>query len=168
MKFSFDIKHKKVGFEADVEKLVEKGMDNHQKDWKDKMEKKHKNKKEIQELRYNQKIELYEKTRKKSKYELEFEERRREEEIKNANKPRKEKQIMQVICICLIFVFGLFCITGFRDGHIIARIISLIQICLLVVSILMCEDIFHIFQKDYKILFITSIILSILWLVFAI
>lgn len=168
MKFNFDIKHKKVGFEADVEKLVEKGMDNHEKNWEDKMQKKHNNKKELQELRHNQKIELFEKTRKKSKYELELEEKRRKEEIKNTNKPKKEKQIIEIICICLILVFGLFCITGFHDGHIIAGIISLVQILLLVASILMCENIFHIFQKDYKIFFITSIILSIFWLVFAI
>ena len=160
-------KNKNINIEADIEKLVEKGIEQYDKNWKEKMEKKHNNKKEIQELRHNQKIELYEKTRKKSKYELEIEEQRRKEELKNTNKPRKEKQIMKVIGICLIFIFGLFCITGFRDGHIIAGIISLIQICLLVVSILMCEDIFHIFQKDYKILIIVSIILSIFWLAFA-
>lgn len=32
MKFNFDIKNKKAGFEADVEKLVEKGMEQHEKD----------------------------------------------------------------------------------------------------------------------------------------
>ncbi len=161
-------KNKNIDLEADIEKLVEKGMDQHDKNWKDKMEKKHNNKKEIQELRHHQKIELYEKTRKKSKYELELEEKRRKEETKNADKSRKEKQIMKVIGICLIFVLGLFCIIGFRDGHIVAGIISLIQICLLVVSVLMCEDIFHIFKKDYELFFITSIILLIFWLAFAI
>lgn len=160
-------KNKNVNIEADIEKLVEKGIEQYDKNWKEKMEKKHNNKKEIQELRHNQKIELYEKARKKSKYELEIEEQRRKEELKNTNNLRKEKQIIKVIGICLIFIFGLFGITGFRDGHIIAGIISLIQICLLVVSILMCEDIFHIFQKDYKILIIASIILSIFWLAFA-
>lgn len=160
-------KNKNVNIEADIEKLVEKGIEQYDKNWKEKMEKKHNNKKEIQELRHNQKIELYEKARKKSKYELEIEEQRRKEELKNTNNLRKEKQIIKVIGICLIFIFGLFCITGFRDGHIIAGIISLIQICLLVVSILMCEDVFHIFQKDYKILIIASIILSIFWLAFA-
>lgn len=160
-------KNKNVNIEADIEKLVEKGMEQHDKNWKDKMQIRHNNKKEIQELKHNQKIELYEKTRKKSKYELEIEEQKRKEELNNANKLKKEKQTIKVIGICLIFIFGLFCITGFRDGYIIAGIISLIQICLLIVSILMCEDIFHLFPKDYKILIITSVIISILWLVFA-
>ena len=35
MKFNFDMKNKKVGLEADVEKIVEKGMDQKEKDWKD-------------------------------------------------------------------------------------------------------------------------------------
>ena len=41
MKFNFDMKNKKVGLEADVEKIVEKGMDQKEKDWKDKFNTKH-------------------------------------------------------------------------------------------------------------------------------
>jgi len=35
MELNFDIKNKKASFEADVEKIVEKNMDNHEKNWKE-------------------------------------------------------------------------------------------------------------------------------------
>ena len=47
MKLNFDIKNKKANLEADVERLVEKGMDQNEKDWKDKFVTKHNAKKEI-------------------------------------------------------------------------------------------------------------------------
>ena len=47
MKFNFDMKNKKVVLEADVEKIVEKGMDQKENDWKDKFNTKNNSKKEI-------------------------------------------------------------------------------------------------------------------------
>ena len=36
MKFNFDAKNKKTEIEADVERIVEKGMNQYDKDWKEK------------------------------------------------------------------------------------------------------------------------------------
>ena len=41
MKLNIDIKNKKGSIDADVEKLVEKGMDLNEKDWKDKFNTRH-------------------------------------------------------------------------------------------------------------------------------
>lgn len=58
MKLNVDVKKKKVDVEANVEKLVEKGMDNHEKDWKEKFSVKHNAKKELLKLKHEQKVEL--------------------------------------------------------------------------------------------------------------
>ena len=60
MKLNIDIKNKKGSLDADVEKLVEKGMDLNDKNWKDKFETKHSAKKEIMELQHKQKMEIEE------------------------------------------------------------------------------------------------------------
>lgn len=66
------LKIKKGGLEADVEKLVEKGMDQHDKNWKDKFNTKHRAKKEILEMKHKQKIEIEEERRKTRELELEL------------------------------------------------------------------------------------------------
>ena len=103
MKLNFDIKNKKAELEADVEKLVEKGMDQHEKDWKYKFNIKHNAKKEILELKHKQKMEIDENSKsKKSIYEkiveekrktkeLELEEQRRIRELELEEKKRQEK-----------------------------------------------------------------------------
>lgn len=169
MKFNFDIKNKKAGFEADVEKIVEKGIEQHEKDWKDKFNAKYNAKKEMLEIKHKQKLELEDrKTNKKSKYQIEIEEHKLKEQHEKAKEQQRNQRVIRNISIILIFIYGLFCIVGFRNGHIISAIIGLIQICLLVISILMCEDIFHLFKMDYKILFFISIFLIVAWFAFAV
>lgn len=107
MKFIFDMENKKAEAEADVEKLVEKGMDNHEKNWKEKFSMKHKAKKEIMELKHKQNIEETEHKMKKKGFvkeiiegintnkQIELEEKRKlEEEQKRLEeeKIRKEQE----------------------------------------------------------------------------
>lgn len=167
MKLNFDLKNKNANIEADVEKLVEKSMDSHEKNWLLKFTTRNNYKKEMQELKHKRKLELKEKTRKKKKYEMEIENKKREKEELEMQKHIKNKKTIRNFSILLIFIYGLFCITGFRDNNIIPAIISLIQVCLLVIVIFLSEDIFFLFKKDYKILFIISILLTIVWLAFA-
>ena len=65
MKLNIDIKNKKGSIDADVEKLVEKGMDLNEKDWKDKFNTRHAAKKEMLELQHKQKIEIEEQNKSK-------------------------------------------------------------------------------------------------------
>lgn len=119
MKFNYDAKNKKAEMDADVERLVEKSLEQHEKNWKEKFDTKHKAKKEILELKHKHKLEendknnakkgfiekIYEEKRKIK--ELELEERRRIEEEKKKNK--KTKIIISVILGvvgCLIFIVG--------------------------------------------------------------
>ena len=65
MKFNFDIKNKKGSLEADVENIVENGMEQHERTWKDKFNTKHNVKKEMLEIEHKQKLEIKENTQKK-------------------------------------------------------------------------------------------------------
>ena len=58
MKLIFDINKKMIDVEGNVEKLVEKGIDNNEKGWKEKFATRHNAKKEIMEIKHSQKIEL--------------------------------------------------------------------------------------------------------------
>lgn len=91
MKFNFDIKNKKAGFEADVEKIVEKGMDQHEKDWKDKFETKHNAKKEIMEMKHKHKMEIENNNQNKMNFIQKMqEEKRKQMEIEIQEEHRKE------------------------------------------------------------------------------
>lgn len=58
MKLIFDMDKKKIDVEGNVEKLVEKGIDNSEKGWKEKFATRHNAKKELMEIKHSQKIEL--------------------------------------------------------------------------------------------------------------
>ena len=93
MKFNLDIKNKKGGFEADVEKLVEKSMDQHDRNWKDKFNTKHNAKKEMLEMKHKQKMEIEEKNQlKKNWFQRIEEERRKTRELELEEERRKEEE----------------------------------------------------------------------------
>jgi len=168
MKFSIGSKNINAGVEIS-DKIAEKIIEEHEKNWKEKFDTKHKAKIEMKELRHKQKLELEDrKPDKKSKYQMKIEEQIRKEQIEKEKEQKKNQQLIRNIGIVLLFVFGLFCLVGFQDGYTIAATISLLQICLVVISILMCEDVFHLFKNDYKVFFIMSIILIVGWCAFAV
>ena len=119
MKLSIDMKNKKGSLDSDVEKLVEKGMDLHEKDWKDKFSTKHIAKKELLELQHKQKIEIEEQNKTKKNWiqkiieenrktkKLELEDRRIREEAERieAKKIIKIKIIFTIILGILAIVF---------------------------------------------------------------
>lgn len=93
MKVNVDIKNKKGSLDADVEKLVEKGMDLHDKNWKDKFETKHSAKKEIMELQHKQKMEAEEQNKtKKNWVQKIIEENRKTKELELEDKRRREEE----------------------------------------------------------------------------
>lgn len=57
------LKKGKVEIEFDAEKLVEKSIEKHDKNWKEKFKVKHNAKKEMLEIRHKQKMERQEKKR---------------------------------------------------------------------------------------------------------
>lgn len=110
MKFNFDIKNKKAGFEADVEKLVEKGMDQHERNWFSKFNLKRQKEKEMKELKHKQRIEIEEIKQKK----LNWYQRRQEE--KRKNKELEHKHFIQGMAILIgltifFFIVGIICST---------------------------------------------------------
>ena len=184
MKLNIDLKNKKGSLVVNAEKIIEKGMDQHEKDWKDKFNTKHNAKKEIMELKHKQKIENKEQDLKKksvvqevfdglnSQKQIEFEEQQKIEEEKRKvaelAKENKNKRTISIVSIVLFFIYGLFCITGFKDSHIISAVVSLIQIALVTISILSSLSIVTLFKNDYKICLLISLMLIIPWLAFAI
>lgn len=161
---------KKVGIEAeaDVEKLIEKGMDNWEKDWQEK----HNAKKEILELKHKHKMEEQRaKNNIKSIDEIELEKaqiRLEQEKLNSARDENKSKRTIKIVSIFMFFIYGLFCITGFKDSHIVSAIISLVQIILVTISIFSTINLISLFKNDYKVCLILSILLVIPWLAFSV
>lgn len=107
MKFNFDIKNKKAGFEADVEKIVEKGMDQHEKNWFSKFNLKREKKKEMLELKHKQRIEIENEKQKRKNW---FE-KREEAKIKKKyleqelNKKQEEENFKRFIRYMILMFF---------------------------------------------------------------
>lgn len=119
MKLNFDIKNKKGAVETDVEKLVEKGMEQHDKNWKDKFNTKHNAKKEMLEMKHKQKMEIEEKTQtKKNWFQKIEEERRKTRELELAEERRREEErkksikVRAIISVVLAIVGLIMMVTG--------------------------------------------------------
>lgn len=108
MKFNFDIKNKKAGIEADVEKIVEKGMEQHEKNWFEKHNLKHTTKKEMEELKHKQKIEIEEIKQKKETW---FEKREnakiKRKKIEQELKMQKDKEDFKQFAIGMTFLISI-------------------------------------------------------------
>lgn len=103
MKLNFDIKNKKGVFEADIEKIVEKGMDQHDKNWKDKFNTKYSAKKEMLEIKHKQKMEIKEKNQsKKNWFQKIVEEQRKKRELEIEEEKRKEEEKKKIIKIKIV------------------------------------------------------------------
>lgn len=112
MKLNFDIKNKKGGVESDIERLVEKGMDQHDKNWKDKFNTKHNAKKEMLEMKHKQKMEAEEKNQNRKNWIQKIEEERRKtKQLELEEQKRKEEEIkknvrLKVIVSIILAVIG--------------------------------------------------------------
>ena len=107
----------------------------------------------------------------KSSDEIELEKAQIKLEQEKLNCERAEnnsKRTIKIVSIIMFFIYGLFCITGFKDSHIISAIISLIQIILVIISIFSVTNLISLFKNDYKICLIVSFMLIIPWLIFAV
>ncbi len=164
---------KKLGIEAegDVEGVAKKILDNHEKDWKEKFDSKHNAKKEIMELKHRHKLED-EKRKISQKIDLDLEYERKKEELEREKEKidleEKMKSRIKIASIILFFIYGIFCIVGFQDKHLISAIISLIQVIFALISIFTSMEVFKILKNDYKLFFMLSIILIIPWCAFAV
>jgi len=123
MKLKFDIKNKKADLEADVEKLVEKGMDQHDKSWKDKFTTKHIAKKEMLEIKHNQKLNWFEKIQENKRKQEEFKIQEKIRIEKENRKKIKQKSIVSVIIgiialILIVIGFSAEEVNGFAFGGI--------------------------------------------------
>lgn len=112
MKLNFDIKNKKGSIESDVEKLVEKGMDQHDKNWKDKFNTRHNAKKEMLEIKHKQKLELEDKNQAKKNWFQKIEEERRKtkqlelEELRRQEEDKKKSVKVKAIISAILGIIG--------------------------------------------------------------
>jgi len=121
MKFNLDMKNKKVAVEADVEKLVEKGMEQ-QKDWKDKFNTKHSASKEMLEMKHKQKMEIEEKNQEKKNWIQKIqEERRKTKELELEYERKREEEQMKVTKIKIVIssILGIIGITMMCVGFLL-------------------------------------------------
>ena len=78
----FGLEKGKTTIEVDAERLVEKGMEQHERNWKDKFTFKHKAKKEMVDLKHKNKLEVEDKKQKrKTRYQIRQEEKRKNKEL---------------------------------------------------------------------------------------
>ena len=98
------IKKGEVEAEIGAEKLIEKGMDQHDKNWKDKFSTKHNAKKEMLELKHKQKLEKEEQSqKKKSIFERIEEEKRKTRQLELEEQRRQEEERKKGIKVKIIF-----------------------------------------------------------------
>ncbi len=121
-------KEKKVEIDADVERIAEKAMDLHEKDWKDKFVTRHNAKKEILGITHKQKVEMEEVNKNKKNYiqrileekrlskELELKYEKELEEAKRQEK-YKEKKLKLIITAILGIMIIIFVILGAILGN---------------------------------------------------
>ena len=143
------LKKGEIEVEFDAEKLIEKGMKHHEKNWRDKFNIKHKAKKEMIEIKHKQKMEIEEKNKEKKnwfqkieeerrktkelKLRLELEEKRRQEEERKRILQIKMRvsTILGIIGSVLLFI-GYFLGTASRnsawDGLMVIGFLALISI----------------------------------------
>ena len=161
------IKYKNLEAEVKAEEVAKQIIDNKEKDWKAKLESRTIAKKEIMELKH------------KNKMEEQITKRMNDKDLKKYYKEKNNQKITQesnsesvnkykVLSIIMFFIYGIFCILGFHNQHIVSAIISLIQFILTVISIFTSMKFFNLFNNDYKIFFMISILLIIPWLMFAV
>lgn len=107
------IKKGEVEAEIGAEKLIEKGMDQHDKNWKDKFSTKHNAKKEMLEIKHKQKLEIGEQNQKrKSIFERIEEEKRKTRQLELEEQRRQEEEKKKRIKIKIIFSILLGIIGG--------------------------------------------------------
>ena len=124
MKLNIDIKNKKAGFEADVERIVEKGMEQHDKNWKDKFNTKHNAKKEMLEMKHKQKLEIEERNQKKKNWFQKIEEDRwktRELELEEERRKEREKKKFLKIKIIVTIILGVIGLTMMILGTVLGN-----------------------------------------------
>ncbi len=157
------IKYKNLEAEMKAEELAERIIDNNEKDWQEKFETRSKAKKELLKLKHQNKIEE-QIIKRMDRNDLKKYYKGKEQE----NNLEKSKKMFKILSIIMFFIYGLFCMLGFQDHHIISAIISLIQMLLTVISLFISMDFFQFFKNDYKLFLIISTLLIVPWLAFAI
>lgn len=135
MKVSYDAKNKKTNVEADVERLVEKGMEQHDKNWKEKFDVKHKAKKEILEIKHKQKMDLEEKNKtKKNWFQKIAEEKRKIKDLELEEQRRHEQKKIITAIVSFIASICFFVIGSIVDPayNVIGLILIIPVVCLLI------------------------------------
>lgn len=127
MKFKYDAKKQKAEVDMNVEKLIEKGMEQHEKTWKEKFNTKHSAKKEVLELKHKQKIEIDEKNEQKKSWFQKIEEEKRKtrefelqlelDEIRREKEEQKQILRAKIIATIVLGIIGsLLLIIGYAFG----------------------------------------------------
>lgn len=121
MKLGWSKSGKKIesSFEVDAERIAEKAMDLHEKDWKDKFVTKHKAKKDMLDIMHKQRVEMENVTKTKKNYiqkiigenrlnkelELKYEKELEEAKIQERYKEKKLKIVLTIILGVMTMLF---------------------------------------------------------------
>lgn len=161
-----NLKNFGIEAESDLEGIAKHVMDNHEHDWEKKFNSKHKAKKEMLELRH--KIKMEQQKNNTSIFNYFGKKKEMQEKLRREKEEASAKRVVKIISIILFFVYGIFCIVTFGQLRILASAIGLAQIVCVVLSLFSAMNIMYLFEKDYKVFLLISILLIIPWLAFVV
>lgn len=134
MKYYYETKNKKAEIDADVERLLEKSLEQHEKNWKKKFDTKHKAKKEILEIKHKQKMDLEENNKtKKNWFQKVVEEKRKTKELELAEQRKQEQtKMIKIIVSFVLSIFFFIMGTIIDPGYnVIGLLLIITSMCLL-------------------------------------
>lgn len=122
MKLNVNFKNVKADLEANIENLVDKGMEQYDRTWKDKFNTKHTAKKEMLEIKHKHKMDIEENNKNKKNWIQKIqEEKLKMKELELAEQRRREEEKKKVIKIKTIIsiILGMFGLTLMIIGSIL-------------------------------------------------
>ena len=157
---------KEFGIEAegDLEGIAKHAMDSHEHNWQKKFNSKHKAKKEMLALKH--KIKMEQQKNNPSIFNYFSKQKEKKEKLRKEKAEASTKNIVKIISIILFFIYGIFCISIFGQFYIVAFAIGLVQMVCVILSLLSAMNIMSLFENDYKVFLLISILLIIPWLAF--
>ena len=161
-----NLKNFGIEAESDLEGIAKHIMDNHEHDWEKKFNSKHKAKKEV--LRLKHKIKMEQQKNSTSLFNYFNKQKEKQEKLRREKEEASAKNIVKIASIILFFIYGIFCILTFEQLYIVAFAIGLVQIIFIILSLFSAMNVMNLFEKDYKVFLMISILLIIPWLAFMI
>ena len=161
-----NLKNFGIEAESDLEGIANNLIDKSDHDWDKKYKLRHKTKKEMMELRH--KIKMDEKKNSTSVLGYINKKKEMKQKLQKEKEEREPKRVVRIIDIALFFIYGIVCILAFKELHVGAAVIGIIQMICVTLSLFSTLNLISLFEKDYKVLLLISVLLIVPWFAFVV